>query len=332
MNEKSLEKLEFNEVLKDIEKYAKTYLGKNRVLDLKPSFNKEKIERGLNQTSEGCDLIHNMGDFPIYELDDTSLIIKKIEGNVTLSIKEILQIKSILENAKELKKYYKDSKLTLENLQDYFENLYVNESLIKEISKDIISETEISDNASAKLKQIREKRKEAEGSIKDNLNHIIHSKTYSKFLQDSPSVTIRNDRYVIPVKEEYRNEVKGFIHDVSSKGSTVYIEPISVFEINNKISELYLEEEREIQRILQELSEGIFKISGFIKQNISIIGNLDFIFAKSKYSIEFDCSKPIIDNYIDLKVARHPLINKEKAVPINVNLGKNFNTLVITRA
>lgn len=330
MIEKYLDKLELNVVLKKISEYTYTKIGKEMVLNLRPKTNKDDIKKLLDETQEAADLIHRCGNMPIYGLDDMSLQIKRIESNITLSSKFLLDFANILKNAREITEYYKNSGLEFSILSDYFKKLYCNKDIEDGIFKCILSENEISDNASKKLLSIRKNKKNMELQIKSKLSSIIHSNTYSKYLSES-IVTIRNDRYVIPVKDEYRAYVKGFVHDISSSGSTVYIEPMEIFDLNNSINNLNIEESREIERILEELSLKMFPISSFLKNDIYLIGKLDFVSAKARFAIENNCINPKIDNFIDLKNVRHPLIDKEKVVPINIYVGKtDFNTLVIT--
>ena len=181
------------------------------------------------------------------------------------------------------------------------------------------------------MASIRRESKKLEQNIRDKLNSIIHSSTYSKYIME-PIVTIRENRYVIPIKEEYRAQVKGFIHDVSSSGSTVFIEPLSVFELNNEIANLKVEEEIEIEKILAQLSGMLYKYTQFFRSNIDILGDLDIIFAKALYSIDIDGVFPAIndDKYISLVSARHPLIDKNIVVPIDISIGKDYSALVIT--
>ena len=195
----------------------------------------------------------------------------------------------------------------------------------------IIDESTIDDKASKELYNIRKKQRNLEQDIKSKLNAYLHSSTYSKYIQDI-IVTIRNDRYVIPVKEEYRSQIKGFVHDISSSGSTVFIEPVSVFELNNEISNLKAQENIEIEKILEDLSKLFFPYIEEIKQDIDVIAKLDFIFAKAKYSKVLNGITPKINKQkqIILKNAKHPLLEQSTAVPISLELGTSFQTLVIT--
>ena len=214
---------------------------------------------------------------------------------------------------------------------DYFNSLYVNKNIESTIFEKILDENTIADNASPKLSSIRKNKKKAEQAIRDKLDSIIHSSSYSKYLME-PIVTIRNDRFVIPLKQEYRNMIKGFIHDISSSGSTVYIEPLAIFEINNEINNLKIEENIEIEKILQNLSILLYKYTNELKNNVILIGKLDVLSAKVLYSKSIDGIKPTLNTqkYINLIAARHPLIDKNNVVPINIALGKNFNSLIIT--
>ena len=234
----------------------------------------------------------------------------------------------------ELKKYFYNDFLESTEftyLSDIFSKLYSNSSIIEKISYSIIDENTVDDRASKNLASIRKKQRNIEQDIKTKLNTFLHSPTYSKYIQENV-ITIRNDRYVIPVKDEYRGQIKGFVHDISSSGSTVFIEPISVFELNNELANLKNEENLEIERILQELSKLFYPYANEIKEDIECIGKLDFAFAKAKYSRNINGTTPIINTQkqIILKDARHPLLDPQKAVPISLELGTSFNTLVIT--
>ena len=329
MLQKYLDKLEFNVIISQLLQTSHTFIGKEIISKLSPSTNEDKVRKTLAETSEACTLIHTSGTFPISEIDDLNIQLKRIESGMSLSAKPLLEIATILKTSRELSTYYKDSELMLTNIGAYFDELYTNVDVEKKIFSSIISEDTIADNASQKLASIRRSRKNLELEIKNKLNTIIHSNTYSKYLMD-PVVTMRSGRYVIPVKDEYRSQVKGFIHDTSSSGSTVYIEPMAVFELNNSIGNLLVDESREIERILENLSALLYPISGLIKQSYHLIGKLDFISSKATYSIFHNCSEPIIGNYIDFKYARHPLIDENKVVPINIHLGRDFRCLVIT--
>lgn len=329
-----LEKLEYYKILNELSKYAITYLGKKICLNLIPSNNKIEVQKKLNETQEAVNILYRCNTPPLSEIADNTINIKTIESYGILSIKSILELANILTISEDLKKYfYTDYINTNEfpNLENIFSNLYSNTSITSEVSRCIIDESNIDDKASKELSSIRKKQRNIEQDIKSKLNTFLHSSTYSKYIQENV-VTIRNDRYVIPVKEEYRNQIKGFVHDISSSGSTVFIEPISVFELNNEIANLKIEENLEIEKILQNLSKLFYPYAEEIKKDIESISKLDFIFAKAKYSKNINGITPLINDNKEVKLinAKHPLLDLTTAVPISLELGTNFSTLVIT--
>ena len=327
-----LNKLEYNEIIKNLGGYCKTYLGKNLCKQLVPNFSYEQVDVLLNETKQADTLLHQKGIPPFYETEELEKYIKVLESNQTLSIKGLLNFAVLLKMCRELKEYfYDDSSVTFEYLEKYFSFLYSNPSIEKNIFDKIIDENTVADNASSKLASLRRNRKNFEQEVKDKLNGFIHSSTYAKYIME-PIVTIRNNRYVIPVKEEYRSYIKGFIHDTSSSGSTLYIEPTSIFELNNKINHIKIEEDIEIERILQILSSSLYEYVGQLKNNLTLIANIDLIFAKANFGIDSFGIIPVLNNnkYIDLYKAKHPLIDKDKVVPIDISLGKNYVSLLIT--
>ena len=335
MNTKFLKTLEYIEIVNKVSTYCKTYIGKENAIKLTPSFDKNTVINLLKLTEEAVSLLYRKGNIPLSDLPDISLSIKKLESDGILSISALLNIARFLKISREVKEYF----FSTENidlsiypkLSDIFEVIYTNKNIESKIFSVILDESTISDTASPKLNNIRRQTKKLEQDIKDKLNSFIHSSTYSKYIME-PIITIRENRYVVPIKEEYKSQVKGFIHDISSSGSTVFIEPISVFDLNNEITNLKIEEELEIERILAELSSMLYDYIPSIKSNISTLGDLDLIFAKAKYSIDTDGVLPNINNekYINLISARHPLISKETVVPINISIGKDYTSLVIT--
>lgn len=327
-----LNKLEYNEIIKNLGGYCKTYLGKNLCEQLVPNFSYEQVDVLLNETKQADTLLHQKSIPPFYETEELEKYIKVLESNQTLSIKGLLNFAVLLKMCRELKEYfYDDSSVTFEYLEKYFSFLYSNPSIEKNIFDKIIDENTVADNASSKLASLRRNRKNFEQEVKDKLNGFIHSSTYAKYIME-PIVTIRNNRYVIPVKEEYRSYIKGFIHDTSSSGSTLYIEPTSIFELNNKINHIKIEEDIEIERILQILSSSLYEYVDQLKNNLALIASIDLIFAKANFGIDSFGIIPVLNNnkYIDLYKAKHPLIDKDKVVPIDISLGKSYVSLLIT--
>ena len=330
----NLIKLEYHKILEIVANYCKTYIGKNYTLELRPIQDKDKVQKMLNETSQGVVLMQRNSTPPISEIADITVYLKTLDSCGTLSIKALLEIQNILQMADDLKTYFEKDFLSssdFSELEEYFHNLYVNPTIISTFSKSIVDEDTIADTASSKLQDIRRKERKIEQDIRAKLNTILHSSTYSKYIREN-IVTIRNGRFVIPVKEEYRGNVKGFVHDISSSGSTVFIEPISVFDLNNELSNLKIEENLEIEKILQNLSGLLYPYTNELKNNTEIIGKLDFIFAKAHYSLDYHCTTPEINDskQIVLKNARHPLIDKNTVVPISLELGKDFSCLIIT--
>lgn len=335
----NLLKLEFDKILQILSTYCKTYLGKNIMLNLLPSKELKEVQTLQKQTSEAYTLLTKYGNIPIAEIENITPYIKSLESFISLTPKGLLDIAKIFKISNDLKEYFdysnendsETSEFKYDILQSEFEKLYSNIAIYQNITKAILDENTISDDASKTLNSLRRNRRRLESSIKEKLNSFIHSSSYSKYIME-PIITIRNDRYVIPVKIEYKENVTGLIHDISASGSTVYIEPTSIFDLNNQINNIKLEENIEIEKILDNLSKQLYPIVNNIKQTINSIGNIDFIFAKAKYSQVMDCIEPIIntDKFIDLKQARHPLIDTKTVVPIDINLGKNFTSLIIT--
>ena len=330
-----LDKLEYSEIIKLISNYCKTYIGKETVLKLSPCFDSDEVSHLLEETTEAMDISIKKSNIPVCEIPNIDIWIKQSESTNVLSAKALIDVATILKVSRELKEFFfKDPSFNTNSfsiLFDYFNSLYVNKNIESTIFEKILDENTIADNASPKLSSIRKNKKKAEQAIRDKLDSIIHSSSYSKYLME-PIVTIRNDRFVIPLKQEYRNMIKGFIHDISSSGSTVYIEPLAIFEINNEINNLKIEENIEIEKILQNLSILLYKYTNELKNNVILIGKLDVLSAKVLYSKSIDGIKPTLNTqkYINLIAARHPLIDKNNVVPINIALGKNFNSLIIT--
>lgn len=335
MNKKYIEKLEFNKILEILADYCLTYIGKDLANSLKPKSNKNLVRVILRETSEAVTLLYKKHSPNFIPIVDITHIAKSLEINSILSAKSLLDVSKILRLSNDLKRYfYEDNETSIDSfpiLVQYFSSLYTNLSVQEVIEKSIIDEFTISDNASAELSAIRRKQRKLEESIKDKLNSFIHSSNYSKYIQEN-LITIRNDRYVIPVKEEYRTMINGFIHDFSKAGSTVFIEPMNVFELNNEIATLKSEEAKEIEKILSNLTGLLYPIIEELKNTTDLIGKLDFIFAKAKYAIKINAIEPEINDkkFINLINARHPLIDDSIVVPININIGINFSSLVIT--
>lgn len=330
MEEKYYEKLEFKKVKEILSEYAITFLGKEMALSLSPMSKKQDIEKAGKQNLEAETLIYRKGNLPIYEIENIKPYLKKIESQNTLSCKYLLDLANILKLANNLKTYYFNDEIDMTNftaLTPLFDNLYTNIGIQETVFKSIIDENTLSDEASSTLRSIRRNIVNKEQEIRDKLSKLLNQ----KYVQE-PIVTLRNDRFVIPVKSEYRSQIKGFTHDISSSGSTIFVEPLTIFELNNEINNLRFEENKEIQKILQKLSLLFSEITQQLSNDLNLIGLIDFIFAKAKYSISINGSMPkISDNKeINLISCSHPLLDKEKAIKNDIYIGKDFTSLIIT--
>ena len=325
-----LNKLAFNEIIEKLKSYCNTYIGKDIASLLVPSNKKDVVKNSLEETNEAMSLALR-ASFPSFmEIKPIDVSLKRLASGLTLTSSQLLNLKNIFQLASNLKNYINQDFLEETSyplLFNLFNKLYSNKSVIDSINNAIIDENTINDKASKNLYDIRRKKRKLEQNIKEELNKLLRS----KYVQES-IITIRNDRFVIPVKEEYRSSVKGFVHDISNAGSTVFIEPLSVFEMNNELNELSAKEELEIEKILKELSNLFSPYYEELKLDINLIGKLDFIFAKAKFAKDSNANIPHINDKkeINLINARHPLISKDNVVPISLSLGADFQVLLIT--
>lgn len=331
MDEKVLRILEYDKIINMLSECALSNKGKDMCLNLKPSNNIHEVNDNLNETKESIDLVLKWGNLPLEGIRDVSDIIRRCRMGFVLSPKELLDVCDLLRCSRNLKNFMKDGakKESFPILYDIIDSLFIIKNIEESIENTIIGEDEISDRASAKLYDIRKKIREKNSKIREKLQSMIQ--TYSKYLQD-PIVTIRGDRYVIPVKAEYKGSVPGLVHDQSSSGSTLFIEPMAVVEMNNDIKELMLKEKIEIERILSELTQKVSQYIDEIEHNNENAAYLDFLMAKAKLSLDFNGTIPTVNDkgFINIKSARHPLINKEKVVPIDIRIGDTYKALVIT--
>ena len=333
MHKKVYNTLEFNKVLELISNYALSPMAKSKILAIEPFEHIDDIHFALKETTDTTNLLVQKGDLPLRGIKDIRQIIKRLSIQGTLSIPEILNIADVLRSTAQVVSYYKGAKEYIDklSLSIYFNTLNALPALSKEINRCVVSEDEISDQASSRLYDIRKEIKSSSAKIKNQLNKIIHSAGQAGMLQDN-NYTIRNDRYCVPLKAEYRSQFKGMIHDQSSTGSTLFVEPLALVELNNHLSSLFLDETKEIQKILMELSEKIAVHKEVLEENIAMLAHLDFLAAKANYSIHTKSSSPEFneDYYIYLERARHPLLDSTTVVPTTIYIGRDFTSLVIT--
>ena len=331
MKERTLRILEFNKIKDKVEKYAITSSGKEMVHSLKPCKSIYEVEKKLEETNEALELLITKGAPPFEGLYDTREAIERSGKGGVLTPEQLLKIGGMLRASRRFKQYMnrKDDEIAYKNLEDLAYILTPVKSLENDIETAIISEEEISDKASATLYNIRRSLKEKNSSVREKINSIVRSN--SKYLQDA-IYTMRGERYVLPVKAEYKGAVQGLVHDQSSTGATLFIEPLSLVNLNNEIKELMLKEKAEIERILTALSAKVTEHINECVNNSKILTELDFIFAKGKYASAINALKPNVskDRSFEIFGAKHPLINPKEVVPSDVFLGRDFTTLMIT--
>ena len=334
MNEKTLKALEYFKIIHMVSKYASSSLGKKRILAIRPMTNTYSIQQGLQETSEAIKIIFEKGNIPLGGFDDIRLFLKKAKIGSLLSLGELLKIAQVLKTCEQVKDYMKEGRnqeAVYPIISQIIRQIIELPGLTKSIFNAIISEEELLDTASPELYRIRRQIRQKNDAIREKLNQMIHSSHYQKYLQE-PIVTLRQDRYVIPIKQEYRSNVPGLIHDQSSSGATLFIEPMSILEMNNDLKTLKNNEKQEIERILIEFTKVIENNYETINKDLERLTQLDVIFAKGYYSIRIKGREPRINQkgIIYFKQARHPLIPEENVVASDIFLGKDFNTLVIT--
>ncbi len=335
MNDKTLKVLEYNKIVEMLMEKAESQLGKDRVKEIRPLVNMDEIEKLQMETEEALSLLVKRGNPPLYGIHSISYELKRVDIGGSISPGGLIKVSDSLRVARSLKNFLKETKGDKTSNNPIIENLVEKLSTFKhiedEINNAIINENEISDNASSTLKSIRRQIVIKNDSVKDKLSSIIGSQSNKKYLQDS-LVTMREGRYVIPVKSENRSHIPGLVHDMSSSGATVFVEPMAVVELNNQLRELELKEREEIERILAVLSNLVGEESQYIGNNEKILKELDFIFAKGKLALEMKATKPILNNkgYINIKKGRHPILNTKNVVPIDAYIGKDFTSLIIT--
>ena len=332
MNKKSLYKLEYNKIIEKLTEHAGSFGGQERCRKLKPKTEISEIERMQEETAAAFTRIIKKGRPSFGGCSPVSESMMRLEIGGTLGSGELLRICKVLETAGHVKNYGRhDNADDMQDILDgYFEQLVPVSILSTEIRRCIPAEDEISDDASPELKRIRR----AMGQINDKVHAALSSMVNGSlrtYLQD-PIITMRGDRYCIPVKAEYRGQVPGMIHDQSSTGSTLFIEPMAIVKLNNDIRELELEEQKEIEVILSTLSQQTAEQTDSIRADLNIMVQLDVIFARASLAMDMNATEPIFNDEgrIRLKQARHPLIDKKKAVPIDIRLGDDFDLLVIT--
>ncbi|MBF1187420.1 MAG: endonuclease MutS2 [[Eubacterium] sulci] len=332
MNQKALETLEYRKIIAQLKREMGSAASAKLADELTPLTSEKIIKEELRSTTEAVDLIVRKGPLPtggLYDIREALLLAKK---GGSLTMRQLLEVQNVLGISSEVVAFMHDDALPeLKYIGEMVDLIVEFTALEKEISRCILTEDEMADNASPKLKDIRRSIHQQNQAIKNKLSRIITSSSNKTYLQDA-IVTMRDGRYVIPVKQEYRSFFPGMVHDQSKGGATLFIEPQGVVELNNKLRELEVEEQLEIARILAELSSRVAEHYREIRSNLELLIKLDFIMAKGKLSCKMHASEPKIDRDGELRLisARHPLIEYKKAVPVDIRIGGDYRTLIIT--
>ena len=332
MNQKVLKTLEYDKIILQLTDKADSEPGKKLCRELVPSTDLKEIRRNQQETKDALTRLFQTGSTSFGNNRDLGFSVKSLEIGSTLSASELLKIAAMLDNVNRIKTYgrWEREDIPADSLEPYFEQLTPLTQLAAEINRCILSEEEIADDASAKLKSIRRAKLAANDKIHSQLTAMLNG-SYRTYLQDAV-ITMRNNRYCIPVKAEYKSQVSGMVHDQSSTGSTFFIEPAAVVSLNNQLKELDLQEQEEIQVILTALSAQAGEHTEELAANQKMMTLLDFIFAKAKLAMDQNATEPLFNKkrYINIRKGRHPLLDKKKVVPIDIHLGRDFDLLVVT--
>jgi len=333
MNQKALHTLEYDKIIALLEGKAISAMGKERAAGLVPTFDLDEIRQWQSETTETASFILRKGSLPLGGIRDLRPCIKRVEMDGVLSIEELLHVNDFLYVCRKVTTYsqFEGKAEPYPLLDPLFAEIQPIPALERELTRCIANDKELADDASVKLSDIRRSIKVSNDRIKEQLNSIIHSQTYKNMLQDAV-ITIRGGRYCVPVRQEYRSTFPGMIHDQSATGATLFVEPMSVVQLNNKIRELQAEEKAEIEAILRRLSQLVKEQSGLLSASIEMLAHLDFLFAKGELSLLMRGTEPVFNTrgYVNIIKARHPLLNPETVVPTDIWLGKAFTTLLIT--
>ena len=332
INRKSLKILEYDKILSSVANYTSSDRAKNTVLSIKPTISLEEANYWLNLTEQAYKISYEHCVSPTFSLDNMSEILNNAKKHATLSCADILKVGRLLRTSRLA--YSAINQINDDELGDIkslLSGIYIDNELEKSIYESILGENEVSDNASATLKSIRQSIRGCNDRIRQKLNSYVTSSEYSGYLQDS-LITMRNNRYVVPLKSEYSKQIKGLVHDQSSSGATVYVEPMAIVELNNELRSLSAEENNEIERILQFFSQKITYSCENLEISYETVAYLDSIFAKARYAQEVKGKRVAINDngYVNIIDGRHPLIDKEKVVPVSISVGGEYNTLLIT--
>lgn len=339
MNKRTLRILEYYKIIEQLTGFATCPAGKRMCEKLKPSTDRIEIQKNQEETRDALTRVYQHGSLSFSGVYPIGEAMKRVAVGASLSVAELLDVAKLLKVAERARQYGEqetdknDEGLAKrqDSLTSYFDSLMPLEHLAREINRCILSEDEIADDASSALKEIRRDMKAINAKVHDVLSGIVAKQTNQVMLQDA-IVTMRNGRYCIPVKSEYKGQFPGMVHDQSSKGSTFFIEPMAVVNLNNELKELVAKEAMEIEKILSSLSEQVATYRESIERNVELLTKLDFIFAKASFAKSYDGTEPELntEGVVEIKQGRHPLLDKHKVVPVDIRLGEEFTMLIIT--
>lgn len=330
MNEKALKTLEYDKIINMLVSYASSELGRKKCETLLPIIDYDTIISEQKETSDAVNRIRLKGSTNFGNAKDIYASLKRLEMGSPLSIIELLNVGKLLSSVSKVKGYgYHEEDENFDSLEHYFRELDPILVIEKEISKCIISEDMIADSASSELSRIRRQQKNITSKMHSELNTILNA--HREYLMDNV-ITMRNGSYCLPVKSEFKNKVQGIVHDQSATGSTFFIEPLAVIRMNNELRELEIKEKKEIEIILERLSNMVSPYTEVIRLNLKFLSHLDFVFAKAHLSKAMSASEPIFNKnkYINIKDGRHPLLDSKEVVPINISLGDTYDLLIVT--
>ena len=333
MNQKILKTLEYDRIKQMLQGHAITAFGQEKIAQLAPINDADLIQIQINQTKDGVDIERLKGGIPLPQLENIRPHLKRIEIGAMLNGSELAQLGRVLRATSATVRFFDDlakSEVPLQALPQLVDQLVTLPQLTEKIRQSVADDGSVLDTASTKLRGLRTGLKQLEGQIRSRMDSYTHGNK-AKYLSD-PIVTIRNDRYVIPVKQEYRGQFGGVVHDQSASGQTLFMEPQAIMELNNRLRQLQIEEQQEIQRILAELSAAIVPERHQILANAELLGELDFINAKAQLAKALKATEPLLnlDNHVDLKQARHPLIAADKVVANDIAIGADYQAIVVT--
>lgn len=320
--------LEFDKICERLKNFATSNFGKELAEKIFPDDDFETVRENLSLTTEAVK-IFAINSPPLGGIRDIREVLKKVSLGSSANAEEFLDILSTMYAMREVKKFFKESELDTPKLKFRASQIEILGNLEKQLDNAIDEHGTIKDSATSELQKIRRELRQAQNKIKTEIFNILHDTEKQKFFQDA-IITMRGDRYVIPIKAEYKVQFPGIVHDRSATGATFFIEPISIVNLNNDIKQLELEEQSEVAKILRTLSDSVRKNTSELSSNVKILAEMDLIFAKAKFAESLNATEPILEKFTDLKSARHPLIDADKVVPVDIKLGEEFSILLVT--